>query len=281
MFVVFGRLKAEEREPEAVLAAALAVAAAAVAAVLGEHRDNMAVELDRRVVAEPLDDQRHAGLGQVGEAGHGGDGDHDLALAVRGGNDDAFRGDLGEGFGFDPIDGLPRDVLLMLGVGSDRNGADHKLPASLGADDMDRATPGFPSGNHDSPAGRRIGSQQDAGGQPGEDDRGDHPAEQGAGQGGRAELPRTALNCDRQHGHVHGCLFGGGIPHNTLIKSIPKTVPGRKVRLRTPLLCGHDAISVAVRDALQQIESRYRGDAAAQCGRLPRGPARCGPRFGA
>ena len=47
---VFGRLEAEQRQPEAVLAARLAVAAAAVAAVLGEDRRDLVGKVDRQVV---------------------------------------------------------------------------------------------------------------------------------------------------------------------------------------------------------------------------------------
>jgi len=71
VFVILGGFEAEEGEPEAVLAPALAVATATVAAVFRENRDDPAEKLHRRIVPEPLHDQRNAGLGELGEAGHG------------------------------------------------------------------------------------------------------------------------------------------------------------------------------------------------------------------
>ena len=68
--MVFGRLKAEQRKPEAVLPAALAVAAASVAAILGEDRHDLADEVDRGIVAHPLDYQRHRNLLCSRNAGH-------------------------------------------------------------------------------------------------------------------------------------------------------------------------------------------------------------------
>ena len=68
--MVFGRLKAEQRKPEAVLPAALAVAAATVAAILGEDRHDLADEVDRGIVAHPLYHQRHRNLGRSLGSGH-------------------------------------------------------------------------------------------------------------------------------------------------------------------------------------------------------------------
>ena len=56
--VVEVRLEAEQREPEPVLAARLAVAAAGVAAELGEDRHDLVGEVDRQVLVGVLDRQR-------------------------------------------------------------------------------------------------------------------------------------------------------------------------------------------------------------------------------
>jgi hypothetical protein len=62
VIVVFGRFEAEERQPESVLTAALAVAAAGVAAVLREDRHDLRVEIDR---------PRLAGVGLIAARRHG------------------------------------------------------------------------------------------------------------------------------------------------------------------------------------------------------------------
>ena len=60
--VVELRLEAEQGEPEAVLAARLAVAAAGVAAELGEDRDDLVGEVDGPPVGELADGDRHPGF---------------------------------------------------------------------------------------------------------------------------------------------------------------------------------------------------------------------------
>ena len=57
--VVEGRLEAEQAQPEAVLAARLAVAAAGVAAELGEDRHDLVGEVDRQPRGEVLDGHRN------------------------------------------------------------------------------------------------------------------------------------------------------------------------------------------------------------------------------
>ena len=57
MFMILGWFESEQRQPEAVLASALAVAAAAIAAVLGKDRDDLTDEIDCRVVTEPINIQ--------------------------------------------------------------------------------------------------------------------------------------------------------------------------------------------------------------------------------
>ena len=193
MFVVLRRLKSQQREPEAVLAATLSVAAAAVAAEFREHRDHPAEELDRRIVAKTCDDQRHAGLGEIGEARDGGDPDDDLPLAIGRRDHDPLGGDRGEGFGFDPVARLPGDVALMVGVGACRDGADNQLPAPFGADDVQRATGRFAGGNVDSSdggrAGRSLGGVERADRQSGSEHRGERPRQQGASRAQTAGTP--------------------------------------------------------------------------------------------
>ena len=137
MFVVLRRFKAEEGEPEAVLAATLSVAATAIAAVFREHRDDPAEELDRRIVAETFDDQRDAGLGNVGQTRNRGDADDNLPLTVSRRDDNPLGGDLGEGFRLDPVNRLAGDVTL--GFRPRLKGADNQLAPPLGADEMQRA----------------------------------------------------------------------------------------------------------------------------------------------
>ena len=137
MLMVLSRLKAEEGEPEAVLAAALSMAATAITAVFREHRDDPAEELDRRIVPETLDDERHAGLGEVGEARDGGDADDNLPLSVGRRDDNPLGGHLGKGFRLNPVGRLPGDVTL--GLGPRLEGADDELAPPLGADEMHRA----------------------------------------------------------------------------------------------------------------------------------------------
>ena len=55
--MILGWFESEQRQPEAVLAAALAVAAAAIAAVLGKDWDDLTDEIDCRVVTEPINIQ--------------------------------------------------------------------------------------------------------------------------------------------------------------------------------------------------------------------------------
>jgi len=130
VLVVLGRLETEQRQAEAVLAAALAVAAAAVAAVFGEHRDDVDGEVERRVGAEPFDDEGHAGVGTAFEV------DDDLAAAVGGGDDHpAWR------HGGQPrrLDGVGDGAGHVADGGPARRGQrrDDELPPPLGADDRD------------------------------------------------------------------------------------------------------------------------------------------------
>ena len=57
-FVIVLGIKSQERQLEAVLAAGLAVAAAAVAAELREDRDDLVLEVDRNLSATALDADR-------------------------------------------------------------------------------------------------------------------------------------------------------------------------------------------------------------------------------
>jgi hypothetical protein len=61
VLVVFGRLEAQERKFEAILTAGLAMAAAAVAAELGENRRDLIGKVDQGLVAEV--GHRHTGGG--------------------------------------------------------------------------------------------------------------------------------------------------------------------------------------------------------------------------
>ena len=74
MLVILRRLEAEQRQPEAVLSVGRAVAAAAVAAILREDRDDAVRKVVARILFEALDGERCRG-GQRGCArDRGGDG---------------------------------------------------------------------------------------------------------------------------------------------------------------------------------------------------------------
>ena len=231
MFVVLRRLKSQQREPEAVLAAALSVAAAAVAAEFREHRDHPAEELDRRIVAKTCDDQRHAGLGEIGESRDGGDADDDLPLAIGRRDDDPLGGDRGEGGGLDPVARLPGDVALMVGVGARRDGADDELPAPFATDDVQRATSRFAGGNLDPGAGGRVGRSLGGGERAdrhsGSENCSERPRQQAAPRAQSAGTPEALPADDRQHGHIHGSLHGDKSPHK-ILNIIPQTVTSRK-----------------------------------------------------
>ena len=76
---VLGWLKAQQRKLEAVLAAGLAVAAAAVAAQLGEDRHDLIGKVDRRLVAKVGD----RGLDRSGRSGGTGGRDRGRAIGLR------------------------------------------------------------------------------------------------------------------------------------------------------------------------------------------------------
>src|SRR5262245_65263813 len=61
MFVIFGWLEAQQREPESILAAGLAVAAARVATELGKNGHDLIWEIDRDRGVEFLHDNRQRG----------------------------------------------------------------------------------------------------------------------------------------------------------------------------------------------------------------------------
>ena len=65
-FVVVLRLKTQQRKFETILAAGLAVAAAAVAAELGEDRDDLVFEVDRDLAGASFDTQREFGFRPLG-----------------------------------------------------------------------------------------------------------------------------------------------------------------------------------------------------------------------
>ena len=55
MLVIFARLEAQQRQPEAILPAHLAMTAAGIAAELGENRHDLIGEIDRRIIGEMRD----------------------------------------------------------------------------------------------------------------------------------------------------------------------------------------------------------------------------------
>src|SRR5262249_58676028 len=87
--VVRPRLEPQKRQLEAVLAAGLAVAAARVAPQLGEDRHHLVAEVDRPVVLELLDGDRHAN-------GPGAETGADFGTAVGERQDPAAAGDAGD-----------------------------------------------------------------------------------------------------------------------------------------------------------------------------------------
>ena len=60
--MILSRLKTEQRKPEAILATALPMTPTSVASVLGEHGHDLTDEVDRRIVSDAFDDQRHCHL---------------------------------------------------------------------------------------------------------------------------------------------------------------------------------------------------------------------------
>ena len=80
------------------------MAAAGIAPVLGKDRHDLAGEVDRGVIAKPLDDHGDAG---VGEAGYR---DDDLAGAIPLWHDHASGRDESQCLWFDPVGSLVRDV---------------------------------------------------------------------------------------------------------------------------------------------------------------------------
>ena len=118
VFVVLGRFKAEQRQPEAVLAPALTVAAATVAAMLGEDRNDLTDEVDRWIVANPVDCQRHPDRclrGGYGRSLSSAEPDNKLTGTVLSGNDQTVF-DGGKRRGLDGVGRLAGDVDKLLAL---------------------------------------------------------------------------------------------------------------------------------------------------------------------
>ena len=138
VLVVFGRLEAQQRELEAVLAAGFAVATAAVAAELGEDGHDLIGKVDRRFVAEMDDFDLNLSGRTSGRRGR----DRGCAIGQR--RDEAGRVDRDNALGRDRIAGRTAQVAdLPAGILA----VDDELLASVAAVERDGAVDKSPGLN--------------------------------------------------------------------------------------------------------------------------------------